>query len=41
VEEFEQILDWWHADIPDALWDNLADKKLVAPGAPLPNGKTA
>ncbi|MHB1111338.1 MAG: aldo/keto reductase, partial [Devosia sp.] len=40
-EELDGILDWWSTDIPDALWEALADAKLVAPGTPLPNGKVA
>jgi D-threo-aldose 1-dehydrogenase len=40
-EELDGILQWWQADIPDAFWDALADRKLVAPGTPLPNGKVA
>ena len=39
--ELEGILDWWQVKIPDAFWTGLADAKLVAPGTPLPNGKTA
>ncbi len=39
--ELEGILDWWQVEIPDAFWTGLADRKLVAPGTPLPNGKTA
>jgi D-threo-aldose 1-dehydrogenase len=39
--ELEGILDWWQVKIPDAFWDGLADRKLVAPSTPLPNGKTA
>ncbi|HEY4199877.1 MAG TPA: aldo/keto reductase [Devosiaceae bacterium] len=40
-QELDGILDWWNIDIPDALWTAFADQKLVAPGTPLPNGKTA
>jgi len=40
-EELDGILQWWQADIPGAFWDALADRKLVAPGTPLPNGKVA
>ena len=39
--ELEGILDWWQVKIPDAFWSGLADRKLVAPGTPLPNGRTA
>ena len=39
--ELEGILDWWNTPIPDAFWDQLADQKLVEPGTPLPNGRTA
>lgn len=38
--EMQQILDWWATDIPDALWDAIADKGLFASGTPLPSGKT-
>lgn len=40
-EELEGIINWWNTQIPDQLWDALADRRLVAPGTPLPNGKTA
>lgn len=39
--EFAGILEWWNTEIPDAFWDALAERKLVAPGTPLPNGRTA
>jgi D-threo-aldose 1-dehydrogenase len=39
--ELDGILDWWQVKIPAAFWDGLADQKLVAPGTPLPNGRTA
>ncbi len=39
--ELQQILDWWQQDIPDALWDALAEKGLFAAGTPMPSGKTA
>jgi D-threo-aldose 1-dehydrogenase len=39
--ELDGILDWWQIRIPDAFWTGLADRGLVAPGTPLPNGKTA
>jgi D-threo-aldose 1-dehydrogenase len=39
--ELTGILGWWAAPIPAAFWDELADKKLVAAGTPLPNGRTA
>lgn len=39
--EFEGILQWWNTEVPAALWDALADRKLVAPGTPLPNGRVA
>ena len=39
--ELDGILAWWNTKIPDALWDALADRKLVAPGSPLPNGRVA
>jgi D-threo-aldose 1-dehydrogenase len=41
VKELEGILAWWNTPIPTALWDDLADQKLVAAGTPLPNGRTA
>jgi D-threo-aldose 1-dehydrogenase len=40
-EELKGILAWWNAPIPGAFWDQLADERLVAPGTPLPNGRTA
>ena len=39
--ELEGIIAWWNTPVPDALWDALADRKLVAPGTPLPNGRVA
>lgn len=39
--ELEGILDWWQVKIPDQFWSDLAERRLVAPGTPLPNGKTA
>jgi len=39
--ELEGILGWWQVKVPDAFWNALADRKLVAPGTPLPNGRTA
>ena len=39
--ELNGIIDWWQTKIPDDFWSALADAKLVAPGTPLPNGKTA
>ena len=39
--ELEGILKWWNTPIPEALWNALADRKLVAPGTPLPNGRIA
>ena len=41
TKELAQNLDWWNTTIPAAFWDDLATQKLVAPGTPLPNGKTA
>lgn len=38
--ELQQILDWWATDIPDGVWDTMADKGLFASGTPLPSGKT-
>jgi D-threo-aldose 1-dehydrogenase len=40
-DEFEGILKWWNTTIPGALWEELADRKLVAPGTPLPGVKIA
>lgn len=40
-EELDGILAWWNTEIPGAFWDSLADKQLVAPGTPLPNGRVA
>ncbi len=34
--ELSGILDWWSTPIPAAFWRDLADKKLVAEGTPLP-----
>ena len=39
--ELDGILDWWQFEIPASFWDALAAEKLVAPGTPLPNGRTA
>ena len=39
--ELSGILDWWNVKVPEALWDALADRKLAAPGTPLPNGRVA
>lgn len=36
-EELNGIIGWWNAPIPAAFWRDLADKKLVAEGTPLPN----
>jgi D-threo-aldose 1-dehydrogenase len=35
--ELTGILDWWNAPIPSAFWQELAHKKLLAEGTPLPN----
>ena len=35
--ELNGILDWWNAPIPAAFWRELADKKLLAEGTPLPS----
>jgi D-threo-aldose 1-dehydrogenase len=40
-EELDGILTWWKAEVPDELWTALADRRLVAPGTPLPNGRVA
>jgi D-threo-aldose 1-dehydrogenase len=34
--ELKGILDWWSAPIPSAFWHDLAARKLVAEGTPLP-----
>ncbi|HTJ57611.1 MAG TPA: aldo/keto reductase [Devosiaceae bacterium] len=39
--ELQGILDWWQVSIPAEFWTELAAQHLVAPGTPLPNGKTA
>src|SRR5690606_33396632 len=39
--ELDGILGWWNTDIPAEFWTALADRKLVAPGTPLPGGVTA
>jgi len=40
-QELDEIVGWWNAPIPDALWTALADAGLLAPGTPLPSGGTA
>ena len=39
--ELKANLDWWDTKIPDAFWAALAQRGLVAPGTPLPDGQTA
>ena len=39
--ELDGILGWWQVAIPAQFWNALADRRLVAPGTPLPNGRTA
>ena len=39
--EVDGILGWWSTRIPQTFWDALADRRLVAPGTPLPGGKIA
>lgn len=34
--ELDGILNWWNTPIPDALWTELADRELLAPGTPIP-----
>jgi D-threo-aldose 1-dehydrogenase len=34
--ELNGILDWWNTPIPAAFWRDLADRKLLAEGTPLP-----
>ncbi|ODT68222.1 MAG: hypothetical protein ABS75_21410 [Pelagibacterium sp. SCN 63-23] len=36
--ELDGILAWWDQTIPDALWTALADRRLLAPGTPIPGG---
>ncbi len=36
TSELEGILKWWNVPIPSAFWQELADRGLVAEGAPLP-----
>lgn len=40
-EELQATLAWWNTPIPAEFWTALAEKNLVAPGTPLPNGKVA
>ena len=37
-EELDGILKWWDAEIPDALWVELANQGLLAAGTPIPSG---
>lgn len=37
VAELSGILDWWNVPIPISFWQDLADRKLLAEGTPLPN----
>ena len=39
-EELNGILEWWNTPIAAEFWDALGERQLVAPGTPLPNGKT-
>lgn len=39
--ELDGILEWWNTPIPADFWTALAEKRLVAEGTPLPNGKVA
>ncbi len=41
LEELQGTLNWWNTKIPAEFWTALAEKRLVAPGTPLPNGKVA
>jgi D-threo-aldose 1-dehydrogenase len=34
--EFEQIAAWWHARLPESLWNELRDQGLIAADAPVP-----
>jgi D-threo-aldose 1-dehydrogenase len=40
-DELAGILGWWDTAIPDPFWNALADRGLVSPGTPLPNGRAA
>ena len=40
-EELAGIVEWWKTPVPDAFWDELAERRLVAPGTPLASGRTA
>ena len=40
-DELKQNLEWWTTTIPQGFWDDLVAAKLLAPGTPLPGGKTA
>lgn len=37
-QELDEILAWWETDIPPELWTALAEKRLLAPGTPIPGG---
>jgi len=39
--ELDGIIKWWNTPIPAAFWDELAERRLLAPGTPLPNGRSA
>jgi D-threo-aldose 1-dehydrogenase len=39
--ELDGILQWWNTRIPQAFWEALTDRGLVAPGTPLPDGRMA
>jgi len=39
--ELDGILGWWTTAIPEAFWEALAQRGLVAAGSPLPNGRIA
>ncbi len=39
--ELDGILKWWNTEIPQGFWTALAERKLVAPGTPLPGGIVA
>ena len=35
--ELAGIIDWWNTPIPAGFWRDLADRKLLADGTPLPH----
>lgn len=41
IAELDGTLSWWNTTIPAEFWAALGERKLVAPGTPLPNGQKA